>query len=317
MDTFRRSIAAWIVAGALLVTSAGTARAQESALPVDAVAQAVADVVPETLRVVVPSQAEGSLRAATGGTTVVAPRDASEPLSIYAAGSPGAELRVSLPRSESLAEAQLAADGTIVYAGAADVAFAVQQHDGGSTRFLAVAENAGAPERYEFAFEGMKLTKDVAGSVLVQRDEEVVATVERPWAYDAAGNAVETWYEVEGDILIQIVNHRDRGVEYPVVADPKVSLGLGIYYHFNRAETKTLAQWGVGGAVALTTGCAALGALAAGAGAAIAGSVCAAYGGPFFFEAGVAQNSKPKKCVYLRIRGPVWTSGTYSDSRCK
>lgn len=43
---------------------------------------------------------------------------------------------------------------------------------------------------------------------------------EAPWAVDADGVDVATWYEVRGTTLVQVVDHRGKNVTYPIVADP-------------------------------------------------------------------------------------------------
>lgn len=48
---------------------------------------------------------------------------------------------------------------------------------------------------------------------------EQVGAIAAPWAFDADGNAVTTSYTIEGDVLIQTIEHLDSAV-YPVLADP-------------------------------------------------------------------------------------------------
>lgn len=49
-----------------------------------------------------------------------------------------------------------------------------------------------------------------------------------PWAYDAAGRAVPTYYVADGSRLIQVVRHDVEGIAYPVVADPRFQFDCGI-----------------------------------------------------------------------------------------
>lgn len=80
-----------------------------------------------------------------------------------------------------------------------------------------------APARYQFRFGG-----DVAVLRLAESGEvatydvrgELIGAVEQPWAFDAEGSAVDTYYEVEGLTLVQVVEHWSDDVVYPVVADP-------------------------------------------------------------------------------------------------
>lgn len=41
-------------------------------------------------------------------------------------------------------------------------------------------------------------------------------TISPPWAIDADDRPVDTWYEVDGNVLVQHVHH--EGAAYPVVA---------------------------------------------------------------------------------------------------
>src|SRR4051812_19016256 len=63
-----------------------------------------------------------------------------------------------------------------------------------------------------------------------------------PWARDAAGRRIPTYYKLDGTTLIQVVEHRAAGTSYPVVADPKVSIGLfELTVTFSRSETAYIA----------------------------------------------------------------------------
>lgn len=74
----------------------------------------------------------------------------------------------------------------------------------------------------------------------------VAATLFEPWAVDAAGNELETYYELQGDTLVQHVYV--EGATFPIAADPSYGLGnqgaLPVYYmHWNRAETYDISYY--------------------------------------------------------------------------
>ena len=48
--------------------------------------------------------------------------------------------------------------------------------------------------------------------------KQQVATLASPWAHDAKGKTIKTWYEIKGHTLTQVVKH--AGAAYPVTADP-------------------------------------------------------------------------------------------------
>ena len=81
-----------------------------------------------------------------------------------------------------------------------------------------------APERYAFPITGAAgMRLDPTGAVtLLDAARKPVGVISAPWARDARGRAVATWFEVEGGTLVQIVRHRNAHVAYPVVADPSI-----------------------------------------------------------------------------------------------
>jgi hypothetical protein len=70
---------------------------------------------------------------------------------------------------------------------------------------------------------------------------QYVGLIHAPWAVDAAGKALETSYNLVDGALIQTVV-TDENTAFPVVADPKVTLGKLIYVKFNKSETKKIAD---------------------------------------------------------------------------
>ena len=83
-------------------------------------------------------------------------------------------------------------------------------------------------------------------------------TIDKPWAVDAEGKKLPTSYSIDGNKIIQKIN--TRGASYPIVADPKVTWGWGMYINMKGEEMNALG--GVAG-VALSIigvgGCAAVG----------------------------------------------------------
>ncbi len=74
----------------------------------------------------------------------------------------------------------------------------------------------------------------------------VAATLDAPWAVDAEGNDVPTWYEVQGDTLVQHVDTSEATL--PVAADPGFSFGWKwvtpvIYYRYSWSQTTSIATY--------------------------------------------------------------------------
>lgn len=116
---------------------------------------------------------------------------------------------------------------------------AVQAVEDGSVRMLTVLHGPDAPRDIAYDLKlssGLRLEADEAGGFRIVNPEGfVVGAVSAPWAISADGAKVPTHYTLQGNRLIQTVDH--AGATYPVVADPKVSLGKGVYIRYNRGET--------------------------------------------------------------------------------
>lgn len=152
-------------------------------------------------------------------------------------------LEASLP-TEARSAAKVANDGPVVYISAAGGTDAVVQVlDDGSTRIQTVthASNASLVFDYEFGAEiepvleedgTVSLTQSIDGVQVVR------ATVDNAWAKDATGTSIPTNYEVEGSTLRQNVLPQSDDVAYPIVADPKIRIGVGIYLYLNKIEAR-------------------------------------------------------------------------------
>lgn len=104
-------------------------------------------------------------------------------------------------------------------------------------------DSAAAPATYDFGLRGDVSPRPApdGGLDLLGPDGALVAQVEAPWAVDAAGRHVPTRYELRGTTIRQVVDHRARGVAYPVVADPKLKfcdLGTAVCVKLSKKETK-------------------------------------------------------------------------------
>lgn len=104
-----------------------------------------------------------------------------------------------------------------------DAQIAVQQLEESGTRALVHIDEATAPERYSFELGGdvASLTKESDGSVTAYNgDGHEVGGFPQPWARDAEGNDVPTYYEVNGTSLTQVVEHQGGHYAYGITADP-------------------------------------------------------------------------------------------------
>jgi len=280
------------------------------------VADAVVDAAPADSGQLVAEVTAGTVSVDTepGGAATITPTE-------------GEEISIGLPLEVETAAGEEAADGSIVFEGLDSTDVVVQVLDDG-TRVSTVIRDREAPARFSYPLSddlepfieadgSVSLLKQITvtdpGSGAEITGTSVVGTIAAPWARDAAGRDLRTWYEVDGSVLIQVVKHHVRGVTYPVVADPEGSTSwLNHYIWFNHAETATLASGGWG-ATAITALCTAAGGVAAGA-------ACLLVAGSLVYTAGVANNSSPRQCVAVRFTYAVvinyaWVI-KYHNSHC-
>jgi len=190
----------------------------------------------------------------SGSVTVSVPRNASDGVNI---GVSGTTISVQLPDAASASGAVALDTGAITYPSATSVANTVVPTDSGA-QLLTTLSSADAPTSYSYdiaSTDGSTVAVADDGSALVIAPSgEVVLRAEAPWAVDARGKAVPTHYEIDGNKLIQVVDHTEGDYAYPIVADPRLDSGVGwTSILFNRHETETIASSGIvalGGATA-------------------------------------------------------------------
>lgn len=243
--------------------------------------------------------------AAEGSAVVNVPQEASEGVVVQA--DDGTAFTVSAPVGVSTGAGATAADGSTVYRGEEGGPDVTVTPVEGGVRISTVLWDESDPASFEYPLpEGVDAEVQPDGGVMLTRAvevegsadvAEVVGGVEPAWAVDADGVAVPTTYVVADGVLTQEVE--TKGAAFPVVADPTWGFmsAIQIRVRWNRAETATIAGggWGASGLTGVCAG--AGGAIAGAAGAAAFGAGCLATSGPAVYTAGVAQNSKPKRCL--------------------
>lgn len=123
------------------------------------------------------------------------------------------------------------------------VTHVAQRTSDGGQLISIFAKNRGI-ERVRYEFPGRELQLFPNGAISVvdpTGDGALVAVIKPPWAKDATGAPVNTWYEVSGTTLTQVVAP-SKATQYPVVADPTaVSTWYGWQVRFNKDETNRMA----------------------------------------------------------------------------
>ncbi|WIM68704.1 hypothetical protein QP027_04780 [Corynebacterium breve] len=62
------------------------------------------------------------------------------------------------------------------------------------------------------------------GFFFVEQDGQITIRISDPWAKDANGNAVNTWFTTDGKTLTQYVE-KDESAVYPITVDPRWTWG--------------------------------------------------------------------------------------------
>ncbi len=157
----------------------------------------------------------------TNNSTIDIPKNPDEAVNIKAGG---ASINIMLPELDKPQEGAIIAKGVVAYASESDFSNTVQANNDGSVRMTTIIDNPDAPTEYEYKVDlpaGGKIELQSDGSaVLYDNSNTAISIIGKPWAKDANGKEVKTWFSTDGLTLIQHVEHNVPGVVYPVVADP-------------------------------------------------------------------------------------------------
>jgi len=314
------------VASIALILAAVPAYADDGPDDSGEVAAIVAEAAPTSLEsapiVQAPDSAIASLES--GGEVSIA----NEPdEGVAVTSTQGVQLLdVTLPGAHALGAGEIAEDGSVTYPGSEGVPAVNVLAADHSLRLSVVIADAGEPTRYDYDLgEGVSIEINSDGSATAvaldtindpqtgakSQVERIVGDVQAPWAVDASGANIPTHYEAHGSVLTQVVDHAVSSAHYPVVADPTFDQPNIFQYRirFNRAETATIASGGAG--VIASLGCGAM------------LPVCVLAGGTIWWNASVANNSNPKKCVQITATqtyvtaGLIWWVDQYRGGPCR
>lgn len=195
------------------------------------------------------------------------------------------------------ASATVQSDGAVLHHDAADdFSYVLTGTSAPANAGYVVISDSSAPTDYSFDLDANGEDAIIeAGNdgALIVRDAstgEQVNMLAAPWALDANGVALPTWYEVNGSTVTQHVNH--AGAAYPVVADPRLMCDWTFCtVETTRAETKRLATEMTFTSTFMVFACTTLG-------GAITGAVCGLSASYVVSYASGARNSG--KCVGFR-----------------
>lgn len=132
----------------------------------------------------------------------------------------GHKIAVGLPNSQQSGRGVMTRKGMMTYSGKGGSANAVVPA-GNTAQFLIVVKSAQAGTVYTYTVDQgyFRIMPDGAATLTLHNGTPL-AVFPKPWAKDAADRDVPTRFIANGNKLTQVIDHKQRGVVYPVVADP-------------------------------------------------------------------------------------------------
>lgn len=241
LSTYKLRLASIGVTGVVLagvvspsaLAYADSAAATDSNVTASDVTAALADT-PDVLATsdttAVASDGDSAMVATAGGTEVDVPKDLSDGVTLGASNGSSPSVDIALPGADTAADAQKVATGVVAYPNGNGSANAVQAVEDGSVRMFTVIDSANAPTTYDYKITvpgggHIEITSD-GGAAIYDADGQFVAGSAAPWAKDANGASVNTYFTTDGQSLVQHVDHNAYGVAYPVTADPWFGIKL-------------------------------------------------------------------------------------------
>ena len=192
------------------------------------VADQLQQTAPATLAADTTSAPGEAVVTNNGGTVIEIPVDPAGQISVETES--GATIDIGIPGATSADNAVVADDGTVVYADALPgTDIAAQALANGDVRALINIDGPEAPTTFAFPVRipgagGLTVNDDGSADVW-DEDGSTIALIASPWAVDADGTALDTYYVANGETLLQVVDH--AGATYPVVADPSFQFYCG------------------------------------------------------------------------------------------
>ena len=142
----------------------------------------------------------------------------------------GASVHVGLPYADGASDASSVSQGVVSYDNKNGSSTIPVAKNDGSLQMVTKIDNRDAPTEYKYVMgvpQGAKLVHQEDGSVLIlDNNGKIISAVSKPWAVDARGTPVDTKYVIQGNELIQVIDHTSQDYKYPIVADPWMGIDL-------------------------------------------------------------------------------------------
>ena len=182
----------------------------------------VENIIKESSKVSLIKNKESNFELSTKNQKIVVPEKDSSKVEII---SGDLKVNISLPKTDKVNnKGEILKQGIVSYTGESNFSNIVQVNNDNSIRMMTIIDNPLAPKEYEYKLDlslGSKIELSQEGGALVKNKEgEIILKVSKPWAKDAEGKEVKTYYKVKGVSLIQVIEHSKELNIYPIIADP-------------------------------------------------------------------------------------------------
>ncbi|MGL3808115.1 hypothetical protein ACSYDW_18715 [Paeniglutamicibacter sp. R2-26] len=170
----------------------------------------------------------GEITTTVQDASVTVEQSTENPIVELDGGEEGMHFEFTLPSADDAVEGEVGDDGTVHFLdpeGAVDTG--IQTLDDGSVRATTTINEESAPGSYRYELglpDNYSLQQDADGGgiSLLNAAGEKEGAIMPAWAIDAEGQAVPTRYVIDGQNLIQEVDHQAGDFAYPIVADPRI-----------------------------------------------------------------------------------------------
>ena len=306
------ALAGACIIGAGLTGFAATNAAETNAADAVAAVQQVAPDAVSDVAASVKGDADTAVKvSAPDGAAVEVPKDPSDGVQVATPGD-APDVTIGLPFADQATNATNSQKtGVVVYDNNNGSSTVPVAHTDGSVQISTVITNANAPKRYDYPVtvpggQSVHLLDDGSAYVGTEDGNTFSAYIQAPWAKDANGDPVATYFEVSDGALTQVVDFTAE-TAFPVVADPKFEWYWGLpTVKTTRAETLALAT-----PVSAAKMCGQVGKVAGGAGVALC----------VLNLASISYNSQRAywqgQCARLMFGPGVVSTIPYKDSYCR
>lgn len=186
-----------------------------------AVQRATPGTVNHAINVAPDPSEKSALATSQDQVDVNVPRDPREGITITIDNE---KVKMGLPFAAQASDAKAQKDGVVSYDNQNGTTTVPVVTNDSRVQVNTVIHDRGAPTRFEYPLtlpSGVELRPtDDGGFVAISDTGAGLFAIGAPWAKGAEGNSVPTHYEMDGSSLVQVVDHVQANVRYPVVADP-------------------------------------------------------------------------------------------------